>query len=305
MKIDFLQKYEELKKSIPVPAIFKGTLTENCYYSDYIYSSKNSLYCFEVARLENCIYCTNGGLAKNIADCDFFIKSELCYECVDINKCYNSTYLQDCSECRDCHFSFGLYNCSDCFGCAGLSNKKYCLFNKQYDEVEYEVEVEKLKKRSPQEHFKRVEELKKKVPHPASHQTNVSNSPYGDFINDSSNCYCCFDTFWVENSGYIFLGGAIKYSWDLSITGGNLVERTFTELCYELFNCGTCYKCTFLENSDQCTDCHFSSWLDNCKDCFGCVGLTNKRYCILNNQLTKEQYEQAVLEIKRELNWPV
>ena len=36
---------------------------------------------------------------------------------------------------------------------------------------------------------------------------------------------------------------------------------------------------------------------------FGCIGLKNKKYCILNNQLTKDQYEKAVREIKKELGW--
>ena len=35
-------------------------------------------------------------------------------------------------------------SCSDCFGCVGLRNKQYCIFNKQYTKEEYEDLVPKI-----------------------------------------------------------------------------------------------------------------------------------------------------------------
>jgi hypothetical protein len=42
------------------------------------------------------------------------------------------------------------------------------------------------------------------------------------------------------------------------------------------------------------SDGRYSEYLDNCVEveyCFGCVGLRKKKYCILNKQYTKEEYE--------------
>jgi hypothetical protein len=37
-------------------------------------------------------------------------------------------------------------------------------------------------------------------------------------------------------------------------------------------------------------------------DCFGCVGLKKKKYCILNKQYTKEQYEELVAKIIKHID---
>jgi uncharacterized Fe-S cluster protein YjdI len=41
------------------------------------------------------------------------------------------------SGSRDCEYSWFLQNCSNCFGCVGLKDKEYCIFNKQYTKEEY------------------------------------------------------------------------------------------------------------------------------------------------------------------------
>jgi hypothetical protein len=52
------------------------------------------------------------------------------------------------------------------------------------------------------------------------------------------------------------------------------------------------------------TSCRYSAYLDNCEECeycFGCVGLRKKKYCILNKQYTKEEYEKLVEKIKSDM----
>ncbi|MBP7884916.1 hypothetical protein KAZ93_01885 [Patescibacteria group bacterium] len=34
--------------------------------------------------------------------------------------------------------------CKNCFGCVGLKNHEYCIFNKQYSKEDYEVQVAKI-----------------------------------------------------------------------------------------------------------------------------------------------------------------
>ena len=48
-------------------------------------------------------------------------------------------------------------------------------------------------------------------------------------------------------------------------------------------------------------NCRYSAYLDYCEECeycFGCVGLRKKKYCILNKQYAKEEYEVLVGKIK-------
>ena len=48
------------------------------------------------------------------------------------------------------------------------------------------------------------------------------------------------------------------------------------------------------------SDGRYSEYLDNCVEveyCFGCVGIRNKKYCILNKQYTKEEYEKLKAQI--------
>jgi hypothetical protein len=42
----------------------------------------------------------------------------------------------------------------------------------------------------------------------------------------------------------------------------------------------------YVSNSEYCDS------LNNCDSCFGCVGLRKKKYCILNKQYEKEEYEK-------------
>src|SRR3989338_11485568 len=44
--------------------------------------------------------------------------------------------MEYCVECNNCEY---------CFGCVGLKNKKYCIFNKQYSADEYWKLVDDIK----------------------------------------------------------------------------------------------------------------------------------------------------------------
>ena len=98
----------------------------------------------------------------------------------------------------------------------------------------------------------------------------------------------------------------MKNCWDILYGGGgsgkDFLEST-SEYCYEMTGGGGNSNSTFLELCGAGTDCHYGSKLRNWTECFGCVGLTNKKYCVLNNQLTKETYERVVGNIKKELGW--
>lgn len=303
--MSFLDNYDKLKKSIPVPAVHITTL-ENCELVDYTHHSKDCYKTFVTMSSERCMYLDDCGMNKDVVDGVLCAFSELCYENVDSLNCYNCSFLDKCHGCKDSRFSFMCNNCSDCFGCVALTSKQYCIFNKQYTKEEYFKEVERLKQQDQESILSKLSKIKKGVPIPASTQQNNENCLYGDFINNSKNTYWAFDAFWAENSGYLFFSGKVRDCWDVTYGGGGTGKQaleSYSEGCYEVAGGANIYNCFFIELCINSSDCMYSSRLQNCTDCFGCVGLSNKQYCVLNNQLTKEEYQKAVTFYKKELGW--
>jgi hypothetical protein len=64
--------------------------------------------------------------------------------------------------------------------------------------------------------------------------------------------------------------------------------------CYAVFNSYQCYYSSIIVD---CRNVWFSYDCHNCSDCFGCVNLRSKRYCIFNEQYTKEEYELKLKEM--------
>jgi len=53
-----------------------------------------------------------------------------------------------------------------------------------------------------------------------------------------------------------------------------------------------CTTCT-----TNLTNCEYCNQLTGCDDMFGCMGLKKKRFCILNKQYSKEEYEDLRTKI--------
>ncbi|NMB56789.1 hypothetical protein GYA19_02520 [Candidatus Beckwithbacteria bacterium] len=308
MPINFLQKYEQLKKSVPIPAV-RVTQIENCEMVDYTHFSKHCYQTFVVMASENILYSTLS-VGKNLVDCELCIFSELCYGCIQTSNSYGCSFTEDCDHCQDCHFCIGCNNCQNCFGCVALTNKQYCFFNKQYTQIEYGQKLQAAKKEAVAANHKKIKALFITIPQPQSRQHNNKNCPYGDYLNNSKNVYWGFNTFFAEDSGYLFNCGTIRNSWDNTFTGGggsgtNNITAITDELVYGMVGGANNYACSFSEYLNYCRDCHYCASCQNCQDCFGCAGLSKKQYCVFNNQLTKEEYEKAVSEIKKELGWKI
>ena len=66
------------------------------------------------------------------------------------------------------------------------------------------------------------------------------------------------------------------------------------ELCLDLINSRNCYNVKYAINSRNCRDSSFLFDCRNCEDCMYCWNLRNKKYCIANEQYSKEEYEKEV-----------
>lgn len=112
---------------------------------NYIEQSKNCQNCWAVEKIENSRHMFISGEIKDSYDCSCVgFKSELIYEVLSAIEIYNVRFSYFIDGGYNIEYSNFLSNCHDCFGCVGLRQKAYCIFNKQYSEEEYKILKEKI-----------------------------------------------------------------------------------------------------------------------------------------------------------------
>ncbi|MEK7529090.1 MAG: hypothetical protein AAB592_04955 [Patescibacteria group bacterium] len=292
----FLEEYAKLKNAVPRVALI-NTKSENSAYTQYSISNRNVYICWGCEENEDSYYGYWLYTNKDAVDSSFAYNTEITYECVDVRRSYNIYYSQDLSDCRDMFLCLDCVGSSDCFGCVGLRQKQFQIFNVQYEKEDYHREVARLRDEWSDEERRRLIrenflQLKEKTPHIYMHQINAEHCT-GDYIYNSRNCIWSFDIRNCEDSQYIYNTFDIKDCQDCSyVKDGQLMYE-----CVSAFgqNFNYCYVCWGGANLDFCELCF------NCQDMIGCIGLRNKRFCILNKQYTEEEYRRVTSELKKNL----
>lgn len=112
---------------------------------NFLRNSKDCENCYMLSYHENCAnvsFC--GPNAKTILDSLGTVGSELTFMCSLPVYCYDARFCFSVSHCRLIEYSAYMQNCQYCFGCCGLVNEKYCIFNKKYSEKQYHELREKI-----------------------------------------------------------------------------------------------------------------------------------------------------------------
>jgi hypothetical protein len=138
-----IDAFEKLKKENPGTKsdILKS---EDCTGKDIV-NSKNCHECYEVRNVRDCRYLFNLMNYSDGMDCYTGGRNgELVYYCTSTSGSYNIRFCVRASSARDTDYSMFIKSCENIFGCIGLQNKKFCIFNKQYSEEEYLVLREKI-----------------------------------------------------------------------------------------------------------------------------------------------------------------
>ena len=142
------EKFDEFKLKLPRKYIH-GNHNKNVT-GEYIYRSKDTFNCFEVAECENVRYSQQfaPGVKDSYDYTNWGENSELVYEsCACGDNCQNIKFCFDCwPAVQDSEYCFNCHSSSNLFGCVGLRSKQYCILNKQYTKEEYEELVSKIKK---------------------------------------------------------------------------------------------------------------------------------------------------------------
>ena len=293
----FFDQLLDLRDIVPHFSLYTDPISNiNSEFTNCIAFAKNCYLTTNSAYDENCYYSRGILHSKDCCDCLRVGHSELCYECMDSHNCYRCMYVQDCETCSDCSFSAGLRGCTSCIGCHNLVQKNYCAFNEQLGESEWKrlYGSMHLTRSVIGEMQKRSDTLRLATPQRFANLVQCENVT-GDRTTQSKNCREVFDCSKLEDCNYCFeISDGLKDSRDCSVWG----ERA--QLFYECQAAGTDgFHCLFCDqiwrnNRDllYCMQCFPST-----TDCFGCFSLHNHRYCILNKQYTKEEYENLVPKI--------
>jgi len=291
--MNYFQQILELQSKSPRPGM--STLKSvNSDYTSHCSECKNCYLLIGSERDEDCLYGNWLYYCRDCVDSDFLFKCELCHECTDCENCYNLNFCQDCTTCTDCSLCYDCKGCKNCFGCAGLRNKEFCAFNKQYSHEEYIKKLSELKNADNKNNMQDFEEIKLKTPRLFAHVADNENSP-GDYIYHCKNSYACFDGKKLEDCFYMTSSIECKDCADMANSYFGC------ELSYEVMSSIELYNCNFSNFCYNSRDLEYCEWCFNCSNCFGCFYLQHKQFYIFNQPYKKEDYFKKVEEIKESM----
>ena len=292
----FIDQLVELQSVVPHPHQC-GVRNVNCDWTDDVWESKDAYLTRSAVNIESIIYGYRLLNCKNCVDITYCFDLDYSYDCLYCFKSYNLKYSFNSRDCMDSFFLYDCRNCQNCFMSWNLRNQKYCILNQQYSKEDYSKKIEEynLASRSSIEDLKKEfwQHIRQDAVNRQDYNIQIVKST-GNFINNNKNCYECYSTEESENCRYCFRGFQGKETIDS--VGVFQCEKCGMGGMDQFGYSNTCNLYT--------TNCRFSSYLDNCEEteyCFGCVGLRKKKYCILNKQCTKEEYEVLVEKIKTDM----
>jgi hypothetical protein len=256
---------------------------DNAEYCNFALRNKNSYLLF-TCECQDSFYC-NRSFGRDLCDCSSVQDCELCYDAVDCDHCYHCVSIQNCSNCSGCSLGYNLRGCTDCFGCCGLVNASYRIFNEQYSPEDF-GRIVREKQANLAEAARAFAELQLTLPQKYMDAVGTEGCT-GNAIHHSKNSRECFEVMNVEDCTYVCNATHMKDAMDVN-------NDDNSELVYEAVGSETNSMHAF---NDICwfnRDVLYSSLCFRCESCFGCIGLKHKKYCILNKQYTKEEYERLV-----------
>lgn len=297
----FFTQYKDLVQKIPHMAVVNddGIASLNCEYTHDWWFAKNCYMCFSGWQVENVMYSFYMLSGKDMMDCfSVMAESSWMYECIDSARVFNLKYSQFCTSVVDSAFLYDCRNCSDCFMCAGLRNKKYHFKNVEYSKEEYKEILESYKLNSfsgVEKAREEYEEFILKVPRKYIFTYVGTPECTGDILLRCKNTKDSFVMRKTENCRYYDFGAKSKDSYDVTMSG-------------EL---SQCYECIVADHSQmnlfgifsvKSQDIRYTQHCHSSKYLFGCSQLRNGKYCILNKEYTKEEYDELVPKIITHMN---
>ena len=296
----FFEQFVEVRDAVPRINLYIDSLCENSKYCNQIAMCRNCYLMFACTSNEDCYYGYRVNNSRNCIDCLMTNDSELCFQCVETFSSYNCKYSQKISGCTDSAFLFDCRGCKNCLFSIGLRNKEYYLFNKQLTPSRFTEAARKYNFGSTALVTGYKTEYKQYIqsfPRRFATLRNVEHVT-GDNIENAKNCVAVFDGANLEDVAYCHFFQDAKDCMDVNFGCDHV------ELCYEVSTTGIEAR-QILFSMEAWPNVTNLLYCDSCSngtgDCFGCVGLKKQRYCILNKQYSKSEYETLVPRIVRHM----
>jgi len=282
----FFDQLKELQEKVPRPHQ-QGAQNVDCDWCDDPWESKNCYLSRSILRAENLLYGYRAVDVKDSIDISHVFTLDQCYDCGYCFSSYNLLFSRNCRDCIDSSFLFDCRNCSNCFMSWNLRGKSYCIENVQYTKETYFEKMKTINFGSYEELQKFKIQYTEILKNKAVHKENFNIKTYGSIGTYMTNCNNCTNVFcWEDSENCVNCLRGLKAKdcidmtgcWKIEVSGNNSCSTNAYELKYSIWCDGARYS----EYCDQCLEIDY---------CFGCVSLRKKKYCILNKQYTKEEYE--------------
>jgi hypothetical protein len=288
----FFEQFSDLRRKVPRLSLY-GKANENSDYTNHSDHAKNSYLCADVGFSEDIYYSKWIINCRDLVDCYQLEKSEQCYQSLYSVGAYESKFIYLADESIDSDF---LYNCKsvkNSLMCWNLRQKEYCIENKPHSKDEYERVISSYDTGSYKnlERYKlKYQDLIRQAVRKYAELTNCEDCT-GDYLYNCKNVHDSYSVIESRDCRYCYDSGHMNDCYDT-------YESAFDcELQYESHACNrgkflvAASVCYDVSNISYCEMCH------NSENLFGCIGLRHKKYCILNKQYSKEEYEELVPKI--------
>ncbi len=293
---EFFPQFMELYHQVPQIAR-QITLTENCDYVNDVLRLKNCYLVFDGEKGQDCLYGETFVQTTDCMDFLFLDQSELCYECINCENGYQLLFAQNCTNCQESWFLKNCVGCKNCFGCLGIHNKQYWIYNKPHSKKEYEMFMSQFDSGK----YSVISELRIQAQEAwrSGIVKNISGKQNenctGDYLNQSKDCFDCYDCKKLRDCKFcsnILMGAQDCY--DVNLWGDNL------SLCCDCATVGEGIQniiASFWVGMGGENIAHSTFCVNNCKNLLGCSSLQKSEHCILNKSYTKHEYETLKVKI--------
>ncbi len=222
--------------------------------------------------------------STNVYNCEVSYQSVDCYDCQRILWC------EDCKNCSDSYFLKSCVGCKNCLFCTNLTQKQYCIRNKQFSKEDYYKQLDNtdFSKADLLDNVKNIFQDMKKGMSVKNFSGVKNDNVSGDHIDSSKNALEVFDSKWLEDCRYCqsifyskncmdfcYWGQESSWIYEVHAAGRGCSNMLF---CNESWDSNK-----NLIYSDQCM---FSS------DLFGCCGIRHGKNSLMNKSMGKHEYDR-------------
>ncbi len=303
----FLKQWHELSLAVPRYSIYNINTLNSPFGGNVLRDSNRVYLSYSIVVSEDVYYSKNIDSSKSVFDSLNTIASENIYQNVLGHKNYNCSFLLLSRNCLDSAFLYDCANCQNCFLSSNLRNQEFVFRNEKLSKERYWEERKKLEFGSHQVQQRLVGEFRNSIESCLHKYANIVNCVecIGNDLLNSKRAHLSFDGHELENVAFTLRTLALKDSYDVSYGGG--IGGVTSELIYESQGAGVSASSRVRFNIHGASgghnrDLQYTGFCGKSSHLFGCVGLRNKQYCILNQQYTKESFDELRTKIIEHMN---